>query len=76
MTTRSPWFRLLARSLIGVMLANPLASMAASLSVDAAAGGTTRIGAAGNGAFVGHFLRFFAFFWRDKRLENAKGFVF
>jgi len=52
MNTRRPWFRRLAQVLIGVMLVNPLLSMAAPLSVDSSAGGNTRIGAAGNGVPV------------------------
>ncbi|WP_218189083.1 filamentous hemagglutinin N-terminal domain-containing protein, partial [Pseudomonas sp. PA1(2017)] len=52
MDVRSPLNRAIARVLIGVMLFDPVKSLAADLAVDAAAGGNTSIGQAGNGVPV------------------------
>ena len=52
MDVRSPLNRAIARILIGVMLFDPLKALAADLAVDAAAGGNTSIGQAGNGVPV------------------------
>lgn len=49
MDVRSPWFQNIATVLIGVMFLNPIMSTAAELAVDAAAGGNTSLGQAGNG---------------------------
>ncbi len=52
MDVRSPLNRTIARILIGVMLFDPVRAVAAELTVDAAAGGNTSIGQAGNGVPV------------------------
>ncbi|MDQ7985184.1 DUF637 domain-containing protein [Pseudomonas sp. G34] len=52
MDVRSPLNRAIARILIGVMLFDPVRAVAAELAVDAAAGGNTSIGQAGNGVPV------------------------
>ncbi|WP_052493778.1 MULTISPECIES: DUF637 domain-containing protein [Pseudomonas] len=52
MDVRSPLNRAIARVLIGVMLFDPLTSLAADLAVDGAAGGNTSVGQAGNGVPV------------------------
>ena len=52
MDVRSPLNRAIARILIGVMLFDPVKALAADLAVDAAAGGNTSIGQAGNGVPV------------------------
>ncbi|WP_374981514.1 DUF637 domain-containing protein [Pseudomonas solani] len=52
MDVRSPFFQNIATVLIGVMFLNPIVSTAADLAVDAAAGGNTSIGSAGNGVPV------------------------
>lgn len=49
MDVRSPFFQNIACVLMGVMFLNPIVSTAAELAVDAAAGGNTSIGQAGNG---------------------------
>jgi|GEM_PF-4132522 len=49
MNTRRPWFKHLALVLSGVMVLNPVVSVAGQLAVDNAAGGNTRISAAANG---------------------------
>ncbi len=52
MDVRSPFFQNIATVLVGVMFLNPIVSTAADLAVDAAAGGNTSIGSAGNGVPV------------------------
>ncbi|WP_431484019.1 hemagglutinin repeat-containing protein [Pseudomonas solani] len=52
MDVRSPLFQNIATLLVGVMFLNPIVSTAADLAVDAAAGGNTSIGSAGNGVPV------------------------
>lgn len=52
MDVRSPLFQNMATILVGVMFLNPIVSTAADLAVDAAAGGNTSIGSAGNGVPV------------------------
>ncbi len=52
MDVRSPLFQNIATVLVGVMFLNPIVSTAADLAVDAAAGGNTSIGSAGNGVPV------------------------
>jgi len=52
MDIRHPACKLLASILSGLMVLNPLVAAAAELAVDAAAGGNTSIGAAGNGVPV------------------------
>ncbi|MBB4818999.1 filamentous hemagglutinin [Pseudomonas alcaligenes] len=52
MDVRSPLFQNIATILVGVMFLNPIVSTAAELAVDAAAGGNTSIGSAGNGVPV------------------------
>lgn len=52
MDVRSPFFQNIATLLVGVMFLNPIVSTAADLAVDAAAGGNTSIGSAGNGVPV------------------------
>jgi len=52
MDVHSPLFKNIANLLIGVLLLNPVVSLAADLAVDAAAGGNTSLGQAGNGVPV------------------------
>ncbi|WP_447754793.1 two-partner secretion domain-containing protein [Pseudomonas nicosulfuronedens] len=52
MDIRHPACKLLASALSGLLILNPLVAAAADLAVDAAAGGNTTIGAAGNGVPV------------------------
>jgi filamentous hemagglutinin len=49
MDVRSPLFQNVATLLIGVMFLNPILATAAELTLDAAAGGNTSLGQAGNG---------------------------
>ena len=49
MDARSPLFQQVASALIGVLLLNPVVSVAAELTVDAAAGGNTLLTQAANG---------------------------
>ncbi|PZW45144.1 filamentous hemagglutinin N-terminal domain-containing protein, partial [Pseudomonas sp. URMO17WK12:I2] len=49
MDVRSPFFQNIALIVAGVMFLNPIVTVAAELAVDAAAGGNTTIGQAGNG---------------------------
>lgn len=52
MDVHSPVFKNIATLLIGVLLLNPVVSLAADLAVDGAAGGNTSLGQAGNGVPV------------------------
>ncbi|WP_371231666.1 filamentous hemagglutinin N-terminal domain-containing protein [Pseudomonas sp. QE6] len=52
MDIRHPACKLIASVLSGVLILNPIVAAAAELAVDAAAGGNTQIGAAGNGVPV------------------------
>ncbi|SDI57459.1 filamentous hemagglutinin N-terminal domain-containing protein, partial [Pseudomonas panipatensis] len=49
MDIRRPLFQAIASALAGILFLNPIVATAAQLAVDAAAGGNTQIGAAGNG---------------------------
>lgn len=49
MDIRSPFFSNLALALAGILFLNPIVATAAQLTVDAAAGGNTSLGQAGNG---------------------------
>lgn len=49
MDIRSPFFSNLALALAGILALNPIVATAAQLTVDAAAGGNTSLGQAGNG---------------------------
>ncbi|WP_371365415.1 hemagglutinin repeat-containing protein [Pseudomonas sp. QL9] len=52
MDLRHPLHQAIASALAGILFLNPLVAAAAQLTVDAAAGGNTQIGAAGNGVPV------------------------
>ncbi|WP_315807688.1 filamentous hemagglutinin N-terminal domain-containing protein [Pseudomonas sp. C9-3] len=52
MDIRHPACKLIASVLSGLLILNPIVAAAAELAVDAAAGGNTSIGAAGNGVPV------------------------
>ncbi|KRV73914.1 RNase A-like domain-containing protein [Pseudomonas citronellolis] len=49
MDIRRPFYQAIASALAGLLFLNPIVATAAQLAVDAAAGGNTQIGAAGNG---------------------------
>ncbi|WP_168187656.1 hypothetical protein, partial [Pseudomonas sp. HMSC75E02] len=49
MDIRRPLHQAIASALAGLLFLNPIVAAAAQLAVDAAAGGNTQIGAAGNG---------------------------
>ncbi|WP_141766116.1 filamentous hemagglutinin N-terminal domain-containing protein, partial [Pseudomonas sp. HMSC75E02] len=49
MDIRRPFYKAIASALAGLLFLNPIVAAAAQLAVDAAAGGNTQIGAAGNG---------------------------
>ncbi|WP_425595003.1 hypothetical protein, partial [Pseudomonas citronellolis] len=49
MDIRRPFYQAIASALAGLLFLNPIVAAAAQLAVDAAAGGNTQIGAAGNG---------------------------
>ncbi|SMP76726.1 filamentous hemagglutinin N-terminal domain-containing protein, partial [Pseudomonas panipatensis] len=49
MDIRRPLYQAIASALAGILFLNPIVATAAQLAVDAAAGGSTQIGAAGNG---------------------------
>ncbi|WP_425594997.1 hypothetical protein, partial [Pseudomonas citronellolis] len=49
MDIRRPFYQAIASALAGILFLNPIIATAAQLAVDAAAGGNTQIGAAGNG---------------------------
>ncbi len=49
MDIRRPLYQAIASALAGLLFLNPIVAAAAQLAVDAAAGGNTQIGAAGNG---------------------------
>uniref|UniRef100_UPI0035B4CAC0 hypothetical protein n=1 Tax=Pseudomonas panipatensis TaxID=428992 RepID=UPI0035B4CAC0 len=49
MDIRRPLYQAIASALAGILLLNPIVATAAQLAVDTAAGGSTQIGAAGNG---------------------------
>ena len=52
MDVRHPLFQAIASVLAGILILNPIVAAAAELAVDAAAGGNTHLGAAGNGVPV------------------------
>ncbi|MCP8467738.1 filamentous hemagglutinin N-terminal domain-containing protein, partial [Pseudomonas sp. ZM23] len=52
MDIRHPLYQAIASALAGILFLNPIVATAAELAVDAAAGGNTAIGAAGNGVPV------------------------
>ena len=49
MDIRRPFYQAIASALAGILFLNPIVTTAAQLAVDAAAGGNTSLGAAGNG---------------------------
>ncbi|WP_147310761.1 filamentous hemagglutinin N-terminal domain-containing protein, partial [Pseudomonas citronellolis] len=49
MDIRRPLYQAIASALAGILFLEPIIATAAQLAVDAAAGGNTQIGAAGNG---------------------------
>lgn len=52
MDVRHPLYQAIASVLAGILILNPIVAAAAELAVDAAAGGNTHLGAAGNGVPV------------------------
>ncbi len=52
MDIRHPLYQAIASVLAGILILNPIVAAAAELAVDAAAGGNTHLGAAGNGVPV------------------------
>jgi len=52
MDVRHPLYQAIASILAGILILNPIVAAAAELAVDAAAGGNTSVGAAGNGVPV------------------------